>query len=135
MEDRSLSYNFWTWTTQLSPQFSFASFVSIVSEKKILNKPNLHKWHISDKRRISYKNKIDMLNFSFLHTCTLNLSLFWLKIKQKWSRKKDTVFNNGSHLEWRASLLDIIFNGVHHNQGDNRCQVMAKAPLVFVQVS
>jgi hypothetical protein len=46
-------------------------------------------------------------------SCSLNLSSFWLILKQQWTIEEISIFSNSSHLEWRAGLLDTILKGNH----------------------
>jgi hypothetical protein len=41
------------------------------------------------------------------------LSSFWLILKQQWTIEEISIFNNSSHLEWRAELSDTILKGTH----------------------
>ena len=54
-----------------------------------------------------------MLKSSSLCLYSSNLGTFWLKIKQFWPFEEISIFSNGSHLGWRAGLLDTILKGTH----------------------
>jgi hypothetical protein len=54
-----------------------------------------------------------MLNYSLPCSCIYNLSSFWLILKQQWTIEEISIFNNSSHLEWRAGLSDTILKGNH----------------------
>ena len=54
-----------------------------------------------------------MLKSSSLCLYSSNLGTFWLKIEQFWPFEEISIFSNGGHLGWRASLLDIILKGTH----------------------
>jgi hypothetical protein len=41
------------------------------------------------------------------------LSSVWFKIKQQWTIEEISIFNNSSHLKWRAGLSDTILKGTH----------------------
>jgi hypothetical protein len=43
----------------------------------------------------------------------LNLSSFWLIVKQQWTIEEISILSNSSHLEWRAGLSDTILKGNH----------------------
>ena len=77
------------------------------------NMPNLHNRYKSAERKISQKNPEYMLNYSFPCSCSKNLSSFRFKIKQQWTIEELSIFNNSSHLEWRAGLSDTILKGTH----------------------
>jgi hypothetical protein len=40
-------------------------------------------------------------------------SSFRFIIKQQWTIEEISIFNNSSHLEWRADLSDTILKGTH----------------------
>jgi hypothetical protein len=77
------------------------------------NMPNLHNRYKSAERKISQKNTEYMLNYSLPRSCSLNLSSFWLVLKQQWTIEEISIFSNSSHLEWRAGLSDTILKGIH----------------------
>ena len=54
-----------------------------------------------------------MLNYSLPCSCSLNLSSFWLILKQQWTIEEISIFSNSGHLEWRAGLSDTILKGTH----------------------
>jgi hypothetical protein len=56
--------------------------------------------------RYSWK-KEEMLNYSMWWSCSLNLSYFWFIMNQ--TIEEISIFNNSSHLEWRAGLPDTNF--------------------------
>jgi hypothetical protein len=39
--------------------------------------------------------------------------VFWFILKQQWTIEEISIFNNSSHLEWRAGLSDTILKGTH----------------------
>ena len=51
------------------------------------NMPNLHNQYKSTERKISQKNTEYMINYSLPCSCSKNLSLFWLILKQQWTIK------------------------------------------------
>ena len=93
-----------------------------------------------------------MLNYSFLCSCSKNLSSFRFIIKQQWTIEEISIFSNSSHLECRAGLSDTNLKGTHPRTIPARIgliwfrgedlnvkvydvrQVMAKAHLAFGQV-
>ena len=93
-----------------------------------------------------------MLNYSFLWSCSKNLSSFRFIIKQQWTIEEISIFSNSSHLECRAGLSDTNLKGTHPRTIPARFdliwfrgedlnvkvydvrQVMAKAHLAFGQV-
>ena len=115
-----------------------------ISEQKILMwflSDNIPKWNILAEK-ISQKNPEYMLNYSLTCSCSLNLSSFWLILKQQWTIKisspfflflawqsgsPDTIlegghprttneisiFSNSSNFEWRVGLLDTLLKGDH----------------------
>jgi hypothetical protein len=66
------------------------------------NMPNLHNRYKSAERNISQKNLEYMLNYSLPCSCSLNLSSFWLILKQQWTIDEISIFSNSSHLERRT---------------------------------
>jgi hypothetical protein len=77
------------------------------------NVPNWHNQYKSVERKISQKNLEYTLNYSFLCSCSKNLSSVTFKIKQQWKIEEISIFSNSSHLEWRAGLSDTILKGTH----------------------
>ena len=77
------------------------------------NMPNLHNRYKLAERKISQKNLEYMLNYSLPCSCSLNLSSFWLILKQQWTIEEISIFSNSSHLEWRAGLSDTSLKGTH----------------------
>ena len=65
------------------------------------------------KEKFQKKNPEHMLNYSLPCSCSLNLSSFWLILKQQWTIEEISIFSNSSHLEWRAGLSDTILKGNH----------------------
>jgi hypothetical protein len=63
--------------------------------------------------KISQKNPEYMLNYSLPCSCSLNMSSFWLILKQQWTIEEISIFSNSSHFEWRAGLSDTILKGDH----------------------
>ena len=55
----------------------------------------------------------NICNYSFPWSCSKKLSSFRFIIKQQWSIEEISIFNNSSHLEWRAGLSDTILKGTH----------------------
>jgi hypothetical protein len=80
------------------------------------NMPNLHNRYKLVERKISHKNLEYMLNYSLPCSCSLNLSSFWLILKQQWTIEEISIFSNSSHLEWRAGLSNTILKGTHPYQ-------------------
>ena len=77
------------------------------------NIPNWHNRYKSVERKISQKNLEYTLKYSFLCSCSKNLSSVTFKIKQQWKIEEISIFSNSSHLEWRAGLSDTILKGTH----------------------
>ena len=65
------------------------------------------------KERFHKKNTEYMLNYSLPRSCSLNLSSFWLVLKQQWTIEEISIFSNSSHLEWRTGLSDTNLKGIH----------------------
>jgi hypothetical protein len=64
--------------------------------------PNLHN-----------RSKSAKVQSSSLCLYSSNLDTFWLKIEQFWPFEEHSIFSNGSHLGWRALLLNKILKGGH----------------------
>jgi len=71
------------------------------------NMPNLHNRYKSAERKISQKYLEHMLIYSFLCSCSKNLSSFRFIIKQQWTIEEISIFSNSSHLS------DTIMKGTH----------------------
>ena len=86
-----------------------------ISEQKILMWFLSHNIHKRNKlaEKISQKNPEYMLNYSLPCSCSLNMSSFWLILKQQWTIEEISIFSNSSHFEWRAGLSDTILKGTH----------------------
>jgi hypothetical protein len=46
-------------------------------------------------------------------SCRYNLSSFWFILKQQWTIEEISIFNNSSHLKWRAGVSDTILKWTH----------------------
>ena len=65
------------------------------------------------KEKFQKKPPEHMLNYSLPCSCSLNLSSFWLILKQQLPIEEISIFSNSSHPEWRAGLSDTILKGNH----------------------
>jgi vacuolar-type H+-ATPase subunit I/STV1 len=53
---------------------------------------------------------------------------------QQWTIEEISIFSNSSHLEWRAELLDTIWNGTHPGTIHEFMLIFAYLMLIFVTI-